>query len=46
MNELKQRNISFKNKKKVRKPKDEWYRVENTHEAKYANSEVNTIRRI
>lgn len=29
----KQANISFKNKKKVRKPKSEWYRVENTHEA-------------
>lgn len=29
----KQTNISFKNKKKVRKPKDEWYTVENTHEA-------------
>lgn len=29
----KQTNISFKNKKKVRKPKEEWYTVENTHEA-------------
>ena len=29
----KQSNISFKNKKKVRKPQAEWYRVENTHEA-------------
>ena len=29
----KQSNISFKNKKKVRKPKEEWIRVENTHEA-------------
>lgn len=28
----KQSTISFKNKKKVRKPKDEWLRVENTHE--------------
>lgn len=28
-----QGNISFKNKKKVRKPQEEWYRVENTHEA-------------
>ncbi|MBQ8496627.1 MAG: recombinase family protein [Clostridia bacterium] len=27
-----QTNISFKNKKKVRKPKDEWFKVENTHE--------------
>lgn len=27
-----QSNISFKNKKKVRKPQEEWYRVENTHE--------------
>ena len=29
----KQTNISFKNKKKVRKPQEEWYRVENTHDA-------------
>lgn len=29
----KQSNISFKNKKKVRKPQEEWYRVEHTHEA-------------
>ncbi|MCM1253969.1 MAG: recombinase family protein [Clostridium sp.] len=28
----KQSNISFKNKRKVRKPQDEWWRVENTHE--------------
>lgn len=29
----KQANISFKDKRKVRKPQDEWWRVENTHEA-------------
>lgn len=29
----KQTNVSFKCKKKIRKPKDEWWRVENTHEA-------------
>lgn len=29
----KQTNISYKNKKKVRKPEEEWLRVENTHEA-------------
>lgn len=29
----KQGNISFKNKKKVRRPEEEWYRVENTHDA-------------
>ena len=29
----KQTTISYKNKKKVRKPKEEWIRVENTHEA-------------
>ena len=29
----KQTHISYKNKKKVRKPKEEWFRVENTHEA-------------
>lgn len=28
-----QTNISFKNKKRVRKPKEEWKRVEGTHEA-------------
>ena len=28
----KQSNISYKNKKKIRKPEDEWFRVENTHE--------------
>ena len=28
----KQTNISDKNKKKVRKPEEEWIRVENTHE--------------
>lgn len=28
-----QANISYKNKKRVRKPKEEWVRVENTHEA-------------
>mgnify|MGYP002681205994 FL=1 len=27
-----QTNISYKNKKKIRKPKEEWFRVENTHE--------------
>ncbi len=27
-----QTNISFKNKKKIRKPQEEWLRVENTHE--------------
>ena len=29
----KQTNISYKNKKKIRKPKEEWLKVENTHEA-------------
>lgn len=28
-----QTNISYKNKKKVRKPPEEWLRIENTHEA-------------
>ncbi len=28
----KQTNISYKNKKKIRKPQEEWIRVENTHE--------------
>lgn len=29
----KQTNISYKNKKKIRKPQEEWFRVENTYEA-------------
>ena len=29
----KQMNISYKNKKKIRKPEEEWFRVENTHDA-------------
>ena len=29
----KQTNISYKNKKKIRKPPEEWFRVENTHPA-------------
>ncbi len=29
----KQTNISFKDKRKIRKPQEEWWRVENTHEA-------------
>ncbi|MBE6664973.1 MAG: DUF4368 domain-containing protein [Ruminococcaceae bacterium] len=29
----KQTNISYKNKKKIRKPQEEWFRVENTHAA-------------
>ena len=28
----KQTNISYKNKKKIRKPKEEWFRIENKHE--------------
>ena len=28
----KQSTVSFKSRKKIRKPKEEWYRVENTHE--------------
>ncbi len=28
----KQTNISYKNKKRVRKPEEEWFRVENTHD--------------
>ena len=29
----KQTNVSYKNKKSIRKPESEWFRVENTHEA-------------
>lgn len=29
----KQTNISFKNQKKIRHPKEDWYRIENTHDA-------------
>ena len=28
----KQTNVSYKNKKSIRKPESEWFRVENTHE--------------
>ena len=28
-----QTNISYKNMKRIRKPQDEWFRVENTHGA-------------
>lgn len=39
----KQSNISFKNKKKVRKPQEEWFRVENTHEAIISEDVFNQV---
>ncbi len=40
----KQTSASFKSKQKVRKPKDEWYRVENTHEAIIAEEDFYRVR--
>ncbi len=42
----KQSNISFKNKKKVRKPQEEWYRVENTHEAHHFRRSVQKVQEL
>ncbi len=39
----KQSTISFKNKKRVRKPKSEWLRIENTHEPIIGKEEFNQI---
>lgn len=39
----KQSTISFKNKKRVRKPKSEWLRIENTHEPIIDKEEFNQI---
>ena len=39
-----QTNISFKNKKKVRKPVEEWFKVENTHEAIISEEDFRRVR--
>lgn len=39
----KQTNISFKDKRKVRKPQEEWWRVENTHEAIISKEDFHTV---
>ena len=39
----KQTNVSFKCKKKIRKPKDEWWRVENTHEAIISKADFDQV---
>lgn len=39
----KQTNISFKDKRRIRKPQDEWWRVENTHEAIISKEDFQTV---
>ena len=39
----KQTNISYKNKKKIRKPEEEWFRVENTHDAIISKDVFNQV---
>ena len=39
----KQTNISYKNKKKIRKPQEEWFKVENTHEAIISKEVFNQV---
>ena len=39
----KQTNVSFKCKKKIRKPKEEWWRVENTHEAIISKTDFDRV---
>ena len=39
----KQTNISFKDKRKIRKPKNEWWKVENTHEAIISKEDFQTV---
>lgn len=41
-----QTNISFKDKRKVRKPQDEWWRVENTHEAIITKEDFENIQKM
>lgn len=42
----KQGTISFKNKKRVRKPKSEWLTIENTHEAIISKDDFNQVQSI
>lgn len=39
----KQTNVSFKCKKKIRKPKDEWWKVEDTHEAIISKADFDRV---
>ena len=41
----KQTNVSYKNKKSVRKPESEWFRVENTHEAIISKDVFNQVQK-
>ena len=42
----KQTNISYKNKKKVRKTKEEWFRVENTHEPLVSKEDFDQVQEL
>ena len=42
----KQTNVSFKCKTKIRKPKDEWWRVEDTHEAIIAKDDFDRVQEL
>ena len=42
----KQTNISYKNKKKVRKAKEEWFRVENTHEPLVSKEDFDRVQEL
>lgn len=39
----KQANVSFKDKRKIRRPQEEWRRVENTHEAIISKEDFQTV---
>ena len=41
----KQTNVSYKNKKSVRRPESEWFRVENTHEAIISKDVFNQVQK-
>ena len=41
----KQTNVSFKCKKKIRKPKEEWWRVEDTHEAIISKEDFDRVQK-
>ena len=41
----KQTNVSYKNKKSIRKPESEWFRVENTHEAIISKDVFNQVQK-
>ena len=41
----KQTNVSYKNKKSIRRPESEWFRVENTHEAIISKDVFNQVQK-